>query len=44
MLAALISHIAALIIDKHSFYDQLKKGYIEEEMKAEQSQKPVEME
>jgi H+/Cl- antiporter ClcA len=44
MLAALISHIAALIIDKNSFYDQLKKGYIEEEMKAEQSEKPVEME
>lgn len=27
MLAALISNIAALIIDKHSFYEQLKEGY-----------------
>ena len=30
MLAALVSNIAALIIDKHSFYEQLKKGYVEE--------------
>lgn len=30
MLAALISNIAALLIDKHSFYEQLKKGYVEE--------------
>lgn len=28
MIAALLSNIAALVIDKHSFYDQLKKGYI----------------
>jgi H+/Cl- antiporter ClcA len=30
MLAALLSNIAALLIDKHSFYEQLKKGYLEE--------------
>ena len=30
MLAALISNLAALIIDKHSLYEQLKKGYVEE--------------
>jgi H+/Cl- antiporter ClcA len=30
MIAALLSNIAALLIDKHSFYEQLKKGYIEE--------------
>lgn len=30
MLAALISNIAALLVDKHSFYEQLKKGYVEE--------------
>lgn len=30
MIAALISNIAAFIIDKHSFYEQLKKSYVEE--------------
>jgi H+/Cl- antiporter ClcA len=30
MLAALISSLAALVIDKHSFYGQLKKSYIED--------------
>ncbi len=30
MLAGLISNLAALLVDKHSFYEQLKKGYIEE--------------
>jgi H+/Cl- antiporter ClcA len=29
LLAALISNIAALIIDRHSLYEQLKKGYME---------------
>jgi len=28
MLAALLSNMAALIIDKHSFYEQLKKEYV----------------
>lgn len=28
MLAGLISNVAALIIDKHSFYEQLKNGYV----------------
>jgi H+/Cl- antiporter ClcA len=30
LLAALISNIAALIIDRHSLYEQLKKSYVEE--------------
>jgi H+/Cl- antiporter ClcA len=30
MLAALLANIAALLVDKHSFYEQLKKGYIED--------------
>jgi len=30
MLAALVSHIAALLIDKRSFYEQLKQGYLSE--------------
>lgn len=30
MLAALLSNIAALMIDKHSLYEQLKKDYVEE--------------
>lgn len=30
MLAALVSNIAALIIDKHSLYEHLKKGYVGE--------------
>jgi H+/Cl- antiporter ClcA len=30
MLAALISNIAALIVDKHSLYEQLKKDYVHE--------------
>ncbi len=33
LLAALLSNIAALIIDKHSFYGQLKKGYLEDVLK-----------
>lgn len=30
MIAALISNVAALIIDKHSFYEHLKKAYVED--------------
>lgn len=30
MLAALLSNMAALLIEKHSLYEQLKKGYVEE--------------
>lgn len=30
MIAALLSNIAALLVSKHSFYEQLKKGYVEE--------------
>ena len=35
MLAALVSNIAAMIIDKHSFYEQLKKDYVEETIRTE---------
>lgn len=30
MLAAMLSSIAALLVDNHSFYEKLKKGYVEE--------------
>jgi H+/Cl- antiporter ClcA len=30
MIAALLANIVSLLIDKHSFYDQLKQGYIRE--------------
>jgi len=30
MIAALLSNIASLMIDKHSLYEQLKKDYVEE--------------
>ena len=30
MLAAMVSNIASLLIDRHSFYDHLKKNYLEE--------------
>lgn len=30
MVAALLSNFAALLVDKHSLYEQLKKGYVEE--------------
>jgi H+/Cl- antiporter ClcA len=32
MIAALLSNIAAIIIDKHSLYEQLKKDYVEESL------------
>lgn len=32
MLAALLSNMAALAVDRHSLYEQLKKGYVEEVM------------
>lgn len=35
MLAALVSNVAALLVDKHSFYEQLKKGYMEEALQTE---------
>lgn len=35
MLAALVSNIASLIIDKHSFYEQLKNEYVEEALLVE---------
>lgn len=37
MVAALLSNIAALLIDKHSLYEQLKKGYVEEAITKEES-------
>lgn len=33
MLAALLSNIVAMLIDKHSLYDHLKKGYLEDVLK-----------
>lgn len=30
MLAAVVSNIFALLVDEHSFYEQLKKGYVDE--------------
>jgi H+/Cl- antiporter ClcA len=30
MLAALLANLASLLIDKHSFYDHLKKQYLKE--------------
>jgi len=35
MLAALLSNLAGLLVDKHSFYDQLKQGYLEEALEYE---------
>ncbi len=33
LLAALASNVVALLVDKHSFYDRLKKGYISDALK-----------
>lgn len=41
MIAGLISNIAALIIDKHSFYEQLKKSYVEEAIQDYNQQGPA---
>jgi H+/Cl- antiporter ClcA len=41
MIAALISNIAALLVDKHSFYEQLKKGYLEDALKEGPIVEPV---
>ena len=30
MLAAMVANIVALMVDKHSFYEQLKKGYLDD--------------
>ncbi|GAA4737220.1 chloride channel protein [Flavisolibacter ginsenosidimutans] len=35
MVAALVSNVAALLIDKHSLYERLKKGYVEDALKEE---------
>jgi H+/Cl- antiporter ClcA len=43
MLAALISNIAALIVDKHSLYEQLKKSYVEEIITEENKAVPKEI-
>lgn len=40
ILAAMISNIAALLIDKHSFYEQLKKGYLDEALKENNDHHP----
>jgi len=33
LIAGMIANIAALIIDKHSFYEQLKKSYVDDAIK-----------
>ncbi|HYK57028.1 MAG TPA: chloride channel protein, partial [Flavisolibacter sp.] len=35
MVAALLANVAALLVDKHSFYEQLKKGYLEDTLQDE---------
>jgi H+/Cl- antiporter ClcA len=40
MIAALLSNIAGLIIDKHSLYEQLKKDYVEEAIEERKEEKP----
>jgi H+/Cl- antiporter ClcA len=42
MLAAMLSNIAALVVDKHSLYEQLKKNYLEDALadKGEQPELP----
>ncbi len=40
LLAAMLANIAALIIDKHSLYEQLKENYLEEN--ADGNNKPIE--
>ena len=40
MLAAMVANIVALMIDKHSFYEQLKKGYLDD-AKAEPTTPPL---
>jgi H+/Cl- antiporter ClcA len=37
MIAALLSNIAALVVDKHSLYEQLKKDYLDEVIKDDQA-------
>ncbi len=38
MLAAMVSNVAALLVDKHSLYEQLKHSYIEEAMGEEKNE------
>lgn len=40
MLAAMLSNIAALLIDKHSLYEQLKKNFLEEALANKPQQVP----
>jgi H+/Cl- antiporter ClcA len=39
MIAALISNIAALMVDKHSLYEQLKKDYVEDAIEEKEEAK-----
>jgi H+/Cl- antiporter ClcA len=41
MLAALVSNLAAYFIDKHSFYDHIKVGYIKELTREEVENRPL---
>ncbi len=39
MIAALLSNMAALMIDQHSLYEQLKKGYVEDTIEEDTEEK-----
>jgi H+/Cl- antiporter ClcA len=41
MLAALLSNLAALLIDKHSLYERLKKDYVEDAIDEKEEAKPL---
>ena len=42
ILAGMVASLAAVLMDKHSFYDRLKHQYIEELIADEKNQKVVE--
>jgi H+/Cl- antiporter ClcA len=42
MLAAMLSNMAALIVDKHSLYEQLKKDYVDGAIDEKEDAKPLE--
>lgn len=43
MLAALLSNLAAMLVDKHSFYEQLRKTYLPAGWREEPEQEPDEL-
>ena len=42
MLAAMLSNMAALLIDKHSLYEQLKKDYVDGAIEEKHGTTPLE--